>query len=188
MKPVQFGCTLCGECCSGDMKVFVNSYDLYKMGRFLKVNHTDDLFDRGIIVLDKGQNNLDLPRIQFKTEPFSFCPFLINDFDEDRGLTGRCSMHLEHKPLVCRLAPLSRVLDLESGTDEFEFILPHPACPGKTVNQILDPAEEKKLLAEELALEKRYYSLLSRHEDAPRFLWSFSLENPFESVLETWEE
>jgi Fe-S-cluster containining protein len=183
-----FKCTLCGECCSGEMKVFLNSFDLYKMGRFLKKNHTEELFKDRLIQLDKGQNDLLLPRIKFKTRPFLFCPFLINDFQEDLGLRGFCSLHLEHKPLVCRLAPLSRRIDLETETQEFEFVLPHPACPGSEEGEILNPRKEESVLAEELAFELRYYKLLSKNEENPSFLWNFPLHKPFEEILKKWEE
>lgn len=80
MDKIQYGCTLCGECGSGSMQVFINSYYIYKMGRFLKMENSSELFERRLVILDKGQNDLLLPRIHFKTKPFSFCPFLINDF------------------------------------------------------------------------------------------------------------
>jgi len=188
MEPLYFNCTLCGECCSGTMKVFVNSYDLFKIGRFLKMSHTEELFRKGLVVLDNGQNGLRLPRIQFKTRPFQFCPFLINDFQEETGLRGLCSLHPQHKPLVCRLAPLYRELDLEASTDEFKFILPHPACPGPGGDIVLDPDREREDLKEELEFEKRYYTLLSQSEEDPSFLWNFSLDRPFSEILGEWEK
>ncbi len=172
------------------MKVFVNSHDLFKMGRFLGFSHTGELFEGGFICMDKGQNGLFLPRIRFKTRPFSFCPFLINDLGEDGVLRGRCSLHLEHKPLVCRLAPLHRMLDLESGEDVFDFMLPHPGCPGGTAGGIISVKEERQALQRELDFEGRYYALLSRvgEGEAPGFLWRFSLAGDFEEILGMWEE
>ena len=75
-----FSCTLCGECCSGNMEVFLNSYDLYKIGRFFNKHHTKELFDSNLLEWAPGQNGLTLPRIRFKKKPFPFCPFLINDY------------------------------------------------------------------------------------------------------------
>ncbi len=183
----RFSCTLCGECCSGEMRVFLNPLDIFRIGRFLKLEHSSELFKRRLLMLDKGQNGLQLPRIRFKEKPFLFCPFLINDFDEERGLRGLCSLHPEHKPLVCRLAPLSRHLDLNSGEEEFEFILPHPDCPGGKTDRILDPDRERDLLAEDLGLETRYYRLLSAHEEDPGFLWNFPLDQPYKNLIEEWE-
>ena len=190
---IKFGCTLCGECCSGSMKVFLNSYDLYKMGRFLGMSHSRELFDRKLVVLDRGQNGLFLPRILFKTKPLSFCPFLTNDYDEELGLRGLCRLHLIHKPLVCRLAPLTRNIDLDSGTDEFDFILPHPGCPGGEEDAWIDPEAEREGLKGELDFELRYYRLLSASEEAPDFLWNFHLGDEtggaagFEKILKEWE-
>ena len=182
-----FSCTLCGECCSGNMRVFVNSLDIYRMGRFLNLEHSSELFMRQLLLLDEGQNELKLPRILFKEVPIRFCPFLINDFDEDRGLRGLCSLHPDHKPLVCRLAPLSRHLDLETCEDRLEFILPHPDCPGGESDVVLDPEHERKLLAEDLDYEARYYRLLSDHEDDPAFLWNFPLDRGFDKIINDWE-
>ncbi|MDC7231826.1 MAG: YkgJ family cysteine cluster protein [Spirochaetales bacterium] len=190
MDRIKFSCTLCGECCSGSMKVFVNSHDIYKMGRFLGLKHSRELFQNKRLILDKGQNGLNLPRILFKEEPFSFCPFLINDFDESEGLRGFCSLHLIHKPLVCRLAPLYREIDLLEKTDDFHFILPHPGCPGKEQEGFIDPENERKELERELDFEIRYYRLLSSHEEDPSFLWDFSLEDKddFDEILTQWEK
>ena len=121
-----FSCTLCGECCSGSMKVFLNRYDLYKIGKFYKLKHSEELFQKGFVEWADGQNNLSLPKIRFKTYPFSFCPFLMNDFSEEQGLRGLCTLHPYHKPLVCKLAPLAREVDLETGSDFF-FLCPPPS-------------------------------------------------------------
>ena len=187
-REIQFGCTLCGECCSGSMKVFVNSHDLYKMASFLKMSHSSELFKHHYIMLDRGQNALSLPRIRFKSRPFPFCPHLVNDFQEGKGLRGLCSLHLDHKPLICRLAPLSRNLNLKTGEEDFNFILPHPGCPGPSIPQILKVEDEKKTLAKELSYEKRYYQLLSDNEENPHFLWNFPLNRPFETLMKAWEE
>ncbi|WP_168203531.1 YkgJ family cysteine cluster protein [Oceanispirochaeta crateris] len=185
---IHFDCTLCGECCCGSMKVFLNSYDLFKMASFLKMNHSDELFKRHFVILDQGQNTLNLPRIRFKTKPFPFCPHLINDLQEDLGLRGLCSLHKEHKPLICQLAPFSRKLDLKTGEDEFTYTLPHPGCPGSSGIRVLNIEEEKASLAKELDFEKRYYTLLSQNEEDSQFLWSFPLTQTFENLLTAWEK
>ncbi len=188
MQQYTFCCTLCGECCSGSMKVFVNSHDLYKMGRFLKFSHSEELFKKGYVKMEEGQNGLTLPRLRFKKKPFPFCPFLMNDLGEDGVLRGRCSLHLKHKPLVCRLAPLHRELNLDTGEEAFDFILPHPGCPGKAGEGIICVEEERRVLGPELDFERRYYALLSRKADNPAFLWHFPLTGNFEETLKSWEE
>lgn len=163
----SFDCTLCGECCSGSMKVFINLYDLYKMARYLKMDNTKELFDKKLVKFDLGQNGFHLPRLQFKRQPFRFCPFLSNDFDEDKGYRGLCQLHLVHKPLVCRLAPFTREIDCEKGSDDFDFVLPHPDCPGINKGSPLSEEETRTALVKELDLEKEYYYYLSQQESIP---------------------
>ncbi|MBF9015304.1 MULTISPECIES: hypothetical protein [unclassified Oceanispirochaeta] len=45
MEKIQYGCTLCGECCSGSMRILLNSHDIFKMGRFLGLENGDDEFE-----------------------------------------------------------------------------------------------------------------------------------------------
>ncbi|OQY31110.1 MAG: hypothetical protein B6241_14785 [Spirochaetaceae bacterium 4572_59] len=179
----RFSCTLCGECCSGTMEVFLNPYDLYKMGRFLNMSHSIELFEKKLIEWAPGQNSLLLPKIRFKTEPFSFCPFLINDYQDELGLRGLCSLHPEHKPLVCHLAPLTRQIDLETGEDSFGFIPPHPDCPGCGRGEEIREDLVRKELKSELAHEMTYYQILSDraegHPEKIRGLFLFDLNKSF---------
>ena len=45
MEKIQYGSTLYGECCSGNVRVFINSHDIFKMGRFLGLKNGDDEFE-----------------------------------------------------------------------------------------------------------------------------------------------
>jgi hypothetical protein len=142
------------------MQVFLNPYDLYKIGRHLKLSHTKELFDRKLVEWASGQHNLTFPKIRFKRFPFPFCPFLINDFDETSGLRGLCSLHPDHKPLVCQLAPLTRELDLKKDSDTFGFIPPHPNCPGCGRGELLEEDQIREELKDELNWERLYYQNL----------------------------
>ena len=125
-----FQCTLCGNCCTGDQTVLLNRFDLWKMGRFLNFSSTRQLFDKGYLELFRGEQNVFFPKIRFKTKPWKFCPFLINEMDDDGRLYGKCSMHQKHKPLICSLAPVARVVDFTEKTDEYYFVPPAPDCSG----------------------------------------------------------
>ncbi len=187
MDDQSFSCTLCGECCSGDMKIFPNIFDIYRMGIYLKMTHSRELFEQGILEWSVGQNGINLPKIRFKTYPYPFCPFLINDFDEEKGLRGLCSLHPDLKPLICKLAPLSREVDLETGLDQFSFIPPHPECPGCGRGQAIDIQSLRRELKEELEFEVRYYHLLaetaSKDPSVIRDLFLFQLNMPPEELL-----
>ena len=149
----RFDCTLCGQCCSGSMKVFLNPEDLRRLGRFLGMDHTERLFLEGYLVKDRGQNGLLFPRMRFRGHRPGFCPFVENHWNQDtRTLRALCALHGKAKPLVCRLAPLARELDFPdagAGSDaspaESWFLQePVTGCPG------MDRGEEQ-LLREALA-------------------------------------
>lgn len=160
-KRVPFHCQMCGECCSGDMRVFLNPYDLEKIRDYLEIDNSQDLLDQGLITLDKGQYGLILPRIAFKrSSDLLFCPFLENRIEEDGNYHGCCSLHPVKKPLVCALAPMARELDLDSGVEHFYFQEPVRNCPGMK-SQILYEIEQLfPQVDEELKREKEYYRVL----------------------------
>lgn len=120
---------MCGECCSGSMKIFLNREDLIRMAHFLNYKSTKSLFENGYVVIDRERGGAPLPRINFKTRPFSFCPFLENREENGKWL-GYCKMHPNIKPLVCRMAPVSRTIDLVTSEESFSFHKPYPDCPG----------------------------------------------------------
>ena len=127
-----------------------------------------------------------LPKIRFKSYPYPFCPFLVNDFSEEEGLRGLCSLHPDHKPLVCKLAPLAREVDLDNGEDDFTFIPPHPDCPGCGKGEPIDIEQQRNALKEELDYEIRCYELLREREKEPdriKELFLFSLKQGVPEIL-----
>lgn len=185
----QFKCTLCGNCCTGDQKVHLNLYDLYRMSRFHNYDNTKSLFDAGLIHLIKTDNGVFLPRIRFKVKPFCFCPFLINE--EKQGI---CKLHPDHKPLICSMAPLGRVVDFENNSETYYLIEPAPDCPGmksKVVNQLQDFKDE---YATHLSYQERFFKLLeflkdknwSRSEFLELF-YCFDCRLPFDEILDLIE-
>ena len=142
MEPHYFDCKCCGECCSGDMRVFLNPEDLRRMAAASGFQNSRELLSRGLVIIDHGRG-APLPRIRFKTAAVKCCPFLENRFEEDGSLLGLCGLHPDSKPLVCSVAPLFREVDLDSGTESWGFKPPHPGCPGCAV-----PEEERYLYSE----------------------------------------
>lgn len=145
------------------MRVFLNPQDLLKMRRARGLEHNQQLLDQGLIVLDRGQRDLLLPRILFrKTSGLQFCPFLENRLEDDGTLKGLCGLHPDRKPLVCALAPTARELDLETGGSRFYFQEPVKGCPGCLsehpyfMNRLFPQIEE------ELELEREYLMRLNQ--------------------------
>jgi len=160
-QQVPFHCQMCGECCSGDMRVFLNPHDLDKIRDFLGLDSNPCLLDKGIITLEEGQHGLILPRIAFKASSgLLFCPFLENRIEEDGSYRGCCRLHPARKPLVCALAPMARELDLDSGAERYYFQEPVRNCPGMNTSIAYRVEKLFPQVAEELEREKEYYTRL----------------------------
>ena len=128
----SFDCRLCGQCCSGTMKVFLNPHDILVLAGHLGFDRSSGLWDAGYVVTDRGQQGLLLPRIRFAGHRPGFCPFVINDWNqEENTLRALCSLQDTAKPLICRLAPAARQIDFESPEKEtWRVELPVAGCPG----------------------------------------------------------
>jgi Fe-S-cluster containining protein len=158
-----FNCTLCGECCSGEMKVFVNPRDMALLCEYFSCP-PEELTSRGYLIGDR-RNGAVLPRIKFREfSGVKFCPFLENRLEDDGSLKGLCRLHPHFKPLVCHLAPLSRTVDFSDDSENYSFIPPHPACPGcgsvGPDREKLDYGNLSDGIKERLAEEKEYFRTL----------------------------
>ncbi len=180
-----FKCTRCGNCCTGDQKVHLNLYDLYKMAAYHKFNNSALLFRSGLVNLIRTKNNVYLPRIRFKVNPFRFCPYLINGEN-----TGLCKLHPQMKPLICSLAPAGRVIDFEDNSETWLFVKPAPDCPGAAVHHKNTLNELKEEFNAELEYQKRFFRLLNtirflkwERKDFLDRLYSFSSLRPFDEML-----
>ena len=186
----NFSCTCCGDCCSGLMDIRINIYDIYKMAKHLKIQNSKDLFTKGYLKLLKGQNNLYTPKINFKTKPYPFCPFLINDVNENMELKGFCSLHPYIKPLVCILAPITKVYNTETGINEFGFIKPTESCPGELIGEHT-PIEDILLpVKNEIEYENSFYDILNTIIDKKidnyiDDLYYFNTDIPFLEILDS---
>lgn len=187
----NFECKCCGDCCSGSMDIYINLYDLYKIGKYFKLKSSNELFKKNIIKLTPGQNGLKLPKINFKNRVYMFCPFIINDLDKNNNLKGFCSLHPFNKPLVCILAPTSRTYDPSTNLSEYSFTKPTESCPGIIKeDQLISPSKELK---KEIQYEERYYKILDRVlklniDGYENDLYNFNLNTPFNEILYRVEE
>ena len=191
-----FECTKCGNCCTGDIRISLNLYDLYKMARFLKMESTRELFDQNYVSLFKhNEHNVWLPEIQFKTKPLKFCPFLINEADDKNYIQGLCSLHPEHKPLICAMAPVGRVLDFDDNSDQFVFMKPAMDCPGVDEKKENHLHEDIKTYKDELNFQKRFFRILEQLKVVDyskkyyqENLYQFSVEMDFNQTIQSFED
>ena len=192
-KPVkdiyQFGCTMCGNCCTGLQTVRMDLYDLYRLAGYLDFADTALLFRQGIVTLTPGPHSSYIPILRFKVKPLRVCPFL-----EHTPTRGLCRLHPVHKPLVCSMAPLARAYTPENGNEDWFFVKPAPDCPGVNEHKEQRLADFKKTHRQQLAYQTRYYNLMQQivHKAVPEQvyrdqLYSFKTDRPFEFILSRLE-
>lgn len=185
----KFKCSRCANCCTGDQKVHLDLYDLYKLARFHNYAHTGILFAVGLVILIPVEQGVFLPRIRFKHKPFRFCPFLINE-----AYNGLCSLHPDYKPLVCTMAPVGREVDFENGTDRYLFVKPAPDCPGVHSEVQNNLTDLKEMYTQELNWQKTFFHIL-HHLQTARWtrevflekLYTFHTHIPFSEILSDFE-
>jgi len=164
----MFQCTICGECCRGCQAVWLNTLDMSRLADHMDrrglrspaladcPSPEDYLLKQHIIIVESGQNGALRPRLRFRNGPAGLsCPFLVNDLDEADRLWGKCSLHdTQAKPLVCRLAPLARTVDLTDGSEVWMEVPPVAGCPGWKAGEE-PPPEGREIPAPALAPDLR---------------------------------
>ena len=164
-----FKCRCCGECCRGEMKVFLNPEDLTLIADFLGCS-PEQVFTGGYAMVDSRGNGAPLPRIRFRRGAAQFCPFLENGLDEDGQLSGLCMLHPGYKPLVCMLAPGSRTIDLDAGTEVRGVEIPLPGCPGFDDESVKAEYDAAQFFSPEietrLEAEKKFFAELKKLLDS----------------------
>ena len=190
-----FDCRMCGECCTGNVEVYLNLYDLYKLCMYLRLDYTGDLFQRGLVRPAIAENGSWIPRIQFRKKPLQFCPFLINDLDDDFHLKCYCRLHPHLKPLTCRMAPVGRIIDCNSDEINYVFIPPAEGCPGTKSIHLCKIKDLEKELKQELDYDYKYYMILDSiintkvwTQQVTEKLYYFHTTDPFEKILEQLEQ
>ena len=192
----DFDCTKCGNCCSGDIRITLNLYDLYKIAHFLKIKSTHKLFDQNYVRLFKlNEHNVWLPEIQFKTSPLKFCPFLINDADDKNYIQGLCRLHPEYKPLICSMAPIGRILDFDEESDQFVFLKSAPDCPGVYEKKENHLSEDIATFSDELNLQKRFFRILGQLKEIDysieyyqENIYQFNIDLDFYKIIKSIED
>jgi len=190
-----FECTQCGDCCRGDMRVELGLYDLYKLALFLKFTSSKELIANGYVHLQQHPQGVWMPYLRFKTYPARFCPFLINEADDQQYWRGLCSLHPHAKPLVCALSPVGRVLDFDASQDDYVFVKPSEDCPGLDSRKKNLLSDVKAAYGEELDYQERFFRILQGLKGAGHdrtyyltHLYVFDVRQPFEAILKKREQ
>ena len=120
----EFGCRMCGQCCTNRTDIMLNPKDLYNIAKELG-KRTDQILDE-YCESYIGQTSR-IPIVRLRAIGYDkHCPLLDGK---------RCSVH-KAKPTVCALFPLARAFKLESkegkaDPKEVIYLLQESGCPAK---------------------------------------------------------
>ncbi len=160
------------------------------MARFLEFDSTDQLFTANLVKLIETEQGVWLPRMRFKRKPFRFCPFLINE--ETRGI---CRLHPDHKPLICAMAPIARVIDFEHDRETWHLAPPVDDCPGMQSKESNKLSDFQREYEQELHRQKRFFALLNRaqflawdKESYQKKFYQLDTNRPFEEQFAVMEQ
>jgi len=153
------------------------------------------MFEEKVLVWTEGQNGALQPFIRYKTSPAVFCPFLVNCIEESGEYKGRCSLHQSGaKPLVCRLSPLGRMKDLDTGEESWVLIPPTEQCEGIKCSKRQSLMGQVDSLEQERIWEDRFFRILQKIEehalgkmDIYGHLYHFNVTLPFSQVINNIE-
>lgn len=166
------------------MRVRLNPEDLWRMARYLKFTHTEQLFLEGYVHWRPGPGSFRAPFIRFRKTPFRFCPFLENRLSDNGRIQGLCRLHPDFKPLVCALAPAGRGFNAETGTSRYYYLPPHEGCPGHDKGLSFPLSEMIAPFRDRLEREEALYRELDKLKlvidgKKVRELYLFRTDRPF---------
>lgn len=131
----KFTCTMCGQCCF-KRDVIINIYELVRMRNALGLT-TSELFKKDFITVFTGSES-GLPLCMISMD--KLCPFLAPAYlaenikiakDLKKPTTNYiCSIN-KHKPMMCRLYPLGRIIKMDKDSDKMSskfVLLEEPVC------------------------------------------------------------
>ena len=120
----EFGCRMCGKCCTNRTDIMLNPKDLFNIAKELN-KRTDQILDE-YCESYIGQTSR-IPVVRLRAVGYDkHCPLLDGK---------KCSVH-KAKPTVCALFPLARAFKLESkegkaDPKEVIYLLQESGCPAK---------------------------------------------------------
>lgn len=163
----SYTCNACNKCCYGK-EIQVNPYETLRLSKDLEISTTEF-----------RNNHLNGQMLKHKSDSDA-CIFL--------GDSG-CKVH-KHRPLVCRLYPLSRLL-MNDGQELFFKVKTHTLSAGEfgmasTVSAYLKSQEVEAYLVAEKAYLKLIRHMATVALDKPNSNQQSEKENPSEFNYIDW--
>ena len=126
------------------------------------IANTGELFSQGLVETRRDDNGFWRPYIRFRQRPVRMCPFLQNSVTATGSIQGKCILHPFDKPLVCHLAPLGRILDLETNHEQWQVYEPAPGCPGMGIGELRTLSQELSPFQSRLDAEAEFFAELEK--------------------------
>ncbi len=116
----SFSCDGCGECCKNRDDILLNAYDIFRLSKGLNMSDSQ-IIQMYCEIYIGPTSNIPIVRVRFEN---GVCGFLKNN---------RCTIHA-FKPSVCKLYPLGRGMEGESGN--VFYLNQDVSCGGKKIQLV----------------------------------------------------
>lgn len=131
----HFSCEGCGHCCINKDDIIINTHDIFRLRKLLE--ETGEEIIRNYCKVHLGPDSgfpiitLAMKTIQINNSTYRICPFLTNINQKIE-----CAVN-SHKPTVCALFPLGRMIKIKSDSQEREinYFLQDITCNAKKNNK-----------------------------------------------------
>jgi hypothetical protein len=199
-----------GLCCKDRNYLMIVYHDILKIvdspvASYLNIHSTIDLYEHNPPYIELFLNeeyDMYLPYLRFlplggapdilpEEAEHTICPFLypIDEIYSFYDLTipqeaskdAMGCILMAHKPLICKLSPVSQSRGMETGNVSYRYVLPNSKCPGcKTYNKILisDHLRDTNVSSEESSREM-FHTMVMLLEH----LQTNEYKNRFNSIL-----
>jgi len=136
----KFSCNVCGKCCRNRDDIILNTFDIYRLAKFLSLTPYE-FIEKYCDKYLGPDSKLPIVAMKFKTiydlnKTYTACPFL-----KHRDGVLKCIVH-EAKPTVCALFPLGRAIKIQDSELEVYYYEQDVCCGSKetthTIKEWLD--------------------------------------------------
>lgn len=131
----HFSCEGCGHCCINKDDIIINTHDIFRLRKLLEETGSEIINNYCKVHLGPDSGfpiiTLAMKTIQINNSTYRICPFLTNINEKMECVVS------SHKPTVCAMFPLGRMISMKSNTkeEEINYFLQDITCNAKKNNK-----------------------------------------------------